>query len=88
MDDWERTRIAKKGDGVPFTTIFPDFEEYFEQVRALAGEEGPGRRLPPFDAKWVQLFMEGHERRKKMWEKNNEKLSKTAQTARLERARL
>ncbi|KAF8655463.1 hypothetical protein AX16_003052 [Volvariella volvacea WC 439] len=68
---WEVARIAKKGDGVPFTLLFPDFEEYFETVRRLAGEEGPGRNLPPFDKRWVELFFAGHERRKEMWRKNN-----------------
>ncbi|KAG8627936.1 hypothetical protein KVT40_003809 [Elsinoe batatas] len=68
---WEVERIKKKGDSVPFTAIAPDFEGYFETVRKLAGEEGPGRKLPPFDPEWVQIFFEGHERRKQMWEKKN-----------------
>ena len=45
---WERERIAKKGDGPAFTLVFPDFEEYFETVRKLAGyraEGQSGRRL-------------------------------------------
>ncbi|TGZ76792.1 dimethylaniline monooxygenase [Ascodesmis nigricans] len=71
-DAWEQQRIAKKGDGVPFTMLFPDFEEYFETVRKLAGEKGPGRRLPRFEKQWVDWFLEGHERRKGMWRRNNE----------------
>ena len=76
---WEKERIAKKGDGVPFTLIFPDFEEYLETVRKLAGEpaeEGVGRRLPPFDQAWLDEFMEGHEMRKKWWKEKNEAASK------------
>ncbi|KAF1922408.1 FAD/NAD(P)-binding domain-containing protein [Didymella exigua CBS 183.55] len=73
---WERERISKKGDGPGFTMVFPDFEEYFETVRRLAGEPAagqPGRRLPPYDKKWVEVFMAGHERRKEWWKAQNEK---------------
>ncbi|KAF2642679.1 FAD/NAD(P)-binding domain-containing protein [Massarina eburnea CBS 473.64] len=73
---WEKQRIAIKGDGPLFTLILPDFEEYFETLRGLAGEpnEGaPGRRLPAFDRRWLEIFMEGHERRKKWWSEENEK---------------
>lgn len=73
---WEEERIAKKGDGPLFTLIFPDFEEYFEAVRELAGEpkDGePGRRLPKFDKTWFEAFMAGHERRKKWWREENER---------------
>ncbi|RAH66524.1 uncharacterized protein BO66DRAFT_414363 [Aspergillus aculeatinus CBS 121060] len=78
---WEQDRIAKKGDGPGFLMINPEFEEYFEQLRQLAGEpnEGePGRRLPPFEQSWVDLFNAGHERRIEMWKKANT----TAQTMR------
>lgn len=73
---WEQDRIAKKGDGPGFTMVFPDFEDYFETLRKLAGEpdtEGPGRRLPPFDRTWFEVFMVGHERRKKWWGQENER---------------
>lgn len=56
--------------------VFPDFEEYFETVRRLVGEpEGGivGRPLPKFDSKWFEVFMEGHERRKKWWREQNER---------------
>ncbi|KAF1952538.1 FAD/NAD(P)-binding domain-containing protein [Byssothecium circinans] len=82
---WEKERIAKKGDGALFTLIFPDFEEYFETLRKLAGEpkeSGLGRRLPPFDRKWVEIFMQGHERRKKWWREENEKAKKEGIVAR------
>lgn len=73
---WERERIAIKGDGPAFTLVFPDFEEYFETVRHLAGEPAagqPGRRLPPYDKKWFEAFMAGHERRKQWWREENQK---------------
>ncbi|KAF1945051.1 FAD/NAD(P)-binding domain-containing protein [Clathrospora elynae] len=73
---WEQQRIKKHGDGASFTMIFPDFEDYFETLRKLAGEPkqgGPGRRLPPFDKSWLEAFMAGHERRKKWWRGENAK---------------
>lgn len=77
---WEQDRMAKRGDGAAFTLIFPDFEDYFETLRRLAGEprDGePGRRLPPFDRKWFEVFMAGHELRKKWWREENERASRT-----------
>jgi len=40
------------GDGVPFTALFPDFEDYFEMGRRLAAEpaqEKLRRKLLRFD---------------------------------------
>ncbi|EAW09507.1 dimethylaniline monooxygenase [Aspergillus clavatus NRRL 1] len=71
---WEAERIAARGDGPAFTVLNPDFEAYFEQLRALAGEpaEGaPGRRLPPFEQRWLDDFNAGHQRRIRMWERLN-----------------
>ncbi|KAJ9142393.1 Thiol-specific monooxygenase [Pleurostoma richardsiae] len=66
---WEAERVAAKGDGAGFTLVHPDFEDYFEEVRALAGdgENGLGRRLPSFKREWFKAFMDGHDRRKNMW---------------------
>ncbi|POS70713.1 dimethylaniline monooxygenase [Diaporthe helianthi] len=74
MRAWEAERVEKKGDGIKFLTIYPDFEEYFEEMRELAGEpvDGVGRRLPKYDKRWFQLFMGGHELRKAMWKRLNE----------------
>lgn len=75
MARWEADRVRDKGDGPRFQMVFPDFEEYFEKVRELAGEptaRGEGRRLPRFDEAWSRAFMEGHERRKRMWKRLNE----------------
>lgn len=70
---WEEERIKKRGDGVKFTLIFPDFEDYFNTVRELAGpgEKGLGRQLPLFNRDWYRAFLEGHERRKGMWKRAN-----------------
>lgn len=73
MKEWEEKRIKARGDGVKFTLVFPDFEEYFEDVRRLAGEpeNGVGRRLPKFQREWFRAFMDGHELRKDMWRRLN-----------------
>lgn len=76
MRAWEEARIAEKGDGPAFHTVFPDFEAYFEELRALAGEptaDGAGRTLPKFEQRWYDAFMEGHERRKEMWRRENQR---------------
>lgn len=74
---WEEERIKAKGDGAGFMMVFPDFEGYFEQLRAIAGEpqDGKGRRLPVFEQAWVDEFAKGHERRIRMWRRANEAAS-------------
>lgn len=73
QEKWEADRIAARGDGAKFTLVFPDFEDYFETVRRLAGpgEKGVSRQLPPFDRAWFKAFLDGHERRKNMWRRIN-----------------
>ncbi|KAL3417859.1 dimethylaniline monooxygenase (n-oxide forming) [Phlyctema vagabunda] len=79
MQEWEERRIAYKGDGVPFTALYPDFEEYFEEVRALAGEptsNGKGRKLPAWEKHWREGFDAGHLLRIDMWKRGNEEARK------------
>ncbi|WYZ34314.1 hypothetical protein EsH8_I_000590 [Colletotrichum jinshuiense] len=70
---WEADRIAEKGDDIKFSLVHPHFEDYFETVRALAGEagSGAGRTLPPYDPSWFQVFLDGLELRKTMWVRLN-----------------
>ncbi|KZM24218.1 uncharacterized protein EKO05_0010870 [Ascochyta rabiei] len=88
---WEREGIAKRGDGPGFTMVYPNFEEYFEAVRKIAGEPAPGqpgRRLPPYDKRWFEAFMAGHERRKKWWREENERARQRLLVDEAPRARL
>lgn len=74
QEKWELDRIALKGDGVPFTALYPHFEEYFEEVRALVGEpQNGGRRLPKFDPEWRSNFDAAHLKRIAMWQELNRK---------------
>lgn len=75
MQAWEAQRIKEKGDGPKFLMVFPEFEEYFEKIRELSGdfEEGVGRKLPEYRQEWFSAFMDGHELRKAMWTRVNEK---------------
>ncbi|KAJ5780606.1 hypothetical protein N7457_005766 [Penicillium paradoxum] len=90
MQKWETERVKARGDGVKFTLIHPDFEDYFETVRRLAGEgeENKGRKLPKFRREWVRAFLDGHERRKSMWKRLNAKARAVSQTTNKELARL
>ncbi|KAK0613722.1 hypothetical protein B0T14DRAFT_539454 [Immersiella caudata] len=69
MRRWEEDRVKVQGDGAKFTLVYPDFEDYFETLRRLAGEgeKGVGRKLPKFRREWVRAFMEGHDLRKETW---------------------
>lgn len=75
MQEWEEERIKEKGDGPKFSLIYPEFEDYFETLRRLAGEgetaRGVGRKLPRFRPEWFRAFMEGHDLRKRMWKRVN-----------------
>lgn len=70
---WEEDRKSERGNGQKFITLYPHFEEYFETLRQLAGEEGPGRKLPKFEKSWTDAFLRGHQRRINYWIENNNK---------------
>lgn len=57
-----------------FTALYPDFEEYFEEIRKMAGEpsNGKGRPLPKFEKEWREGFDAGHLKRIDMWKRGNE----------------
>lgn len=73
MQEWEADRIKTHGDGPKFSIVFPDFEDYFETVRELAGEgeQGVGRKLPKFKREWYRAFIQGTDLRKAMWRRLN-----------------
>ncbi|KAF5024403.1 hypothetical protein F66182_3489 [Fusarium sp. NRRL 66182] len=90
MKKWEQDRIMARGDGAKFALVFPDFEDYFETLRNLAGEGaegGVGRRLPRFKREWFRAFLESHELRKNMCRRLNEEARQNDQDW-LEKSRL
>lgn len=75
QEKWQEDRIANKGDGVSFTALYPNFEEYFEEVRKMAGEptkDGKGRLLPEWEKSWREGFDAAHLKRINMWKRGNE----------------
>ncbi|KAH8200225.1 hypothetical protein TruAng_005617 [Truncatella angustata] len=61
MKQWETDRIKARGDGVKFTLVFPDFEDYFERLRTMAGDDKmqeKGRKLPKFRREWMSPIPE------------------------------
>jgi len=78
QEKWEEDRIAIKGDGVPFSILYPDFDLYFEELRIMAGEpvqgedgKNIGRRLPKWEKQWREEFDAAHLKRIDMWKRNN-----------------
>ncbi|KAK9443607.1 Flavin-containing monooxygenase FMO [Metarhizium brunneum] len=86
MRRWEADRIGKRGDGARFSLLFPDFEDYFESLRGLAGEGEPGvgRKLPRFRREWFREFLDGHELRKDMWRRHNKAAAGAGSTGTLD----
>ncbi|OAA66669.1 thiol-specific monooxygenase [Niveomyces insectorum RCEF 264] len=53
---WERQRVAELGGGKSYYSIGPNYKQYLEFLRHVAGEPAPGttgRVLQPFDDRWL-----------------------------------
>ncbi|KAL1606159.1 hypothetical protein SLS60_003560 [Paraconiothyrium brasiliense] len=73
MKAWEQERIVERGDGPSFWVLMPDFERYFEDLRAIAGEPASGttgRVLPRYDDAWGEAFWRFVKWRVQLWEKD------------------
>ncbi|KAF4545482.1 Thiol-specific monooxygenase [Lasiodiplodia theobromae] len=76
MLQWERDRLKERGEGKPFYTLAPDWEAYFEDLRAIAGDPAPGttgRVLPKFDKQWLKTFEEVLGIRLNWWKSETER---------------
>lgn len=83
MEKWEQARLARRGEGAPFWTLIPEFEEYFEEIRALAGEPAAGttgRVLPKYEEAWGQAFWGLIRRRKEWWNRAAEEAGQTSRS--------
>ncbi|PWY66384.1 dimethylaniline monooxygenase [Aspergillus sclerotioniger CBS 115572] len=58
QEEWELERLKTKGNGVAFHEIKPEFGEYFEVLRGIAGGDGVGGWLPGFEERWVEEAFE------------------------------
>ena len=57
--EWEAKRVAELHGGKSYYSIAPDYEKFFEFLRAIAGDPVPGttgRKLPPFDKKDLEIW--------------------------------
>lgn len=91
MRKWEADHLALRGEGKPFYTLAPDFEQYFEALRKVAGEpaEGTtGRVLPPFDQAWLDVFARVLETRLSYWRREAKKVEEEEEAGKGVRARL
>ncbi|KAK5651257.1 hypothetical protein OQA88_12665 [Cercophora sp. LCS_1] len=56
---WETKRAALKGGGKDYYSIAPDYQDFFEFLREVAGDPAPGttgRVLPKFDPKLLGIW--------------------------------
>lgn len=70
MEQWEQQRLARIGDNDRFNYINDDFEGYFNGLRQLAGTDGPGRQLPPYQDQWRQKLLRGYHRKRQFFERH------------------
>lgn len=70
---WEENRIKDKGDLGKYSALYPNFKEYFEDVRLLieSNDDKSGKVLPEFNDEWEVAFWRGHERRISWWVENS-----------------
>ncbi|RDW70983.1 putative dimethylaniline monooxygenase [Coleophoma cylindrospora] len=57
QQDWEKKRLAYKGPSTLFHEIAPDFKDYFNLIRDLAGppaEESDAYKLPAWQDSWPE----------------------------------
>ncbi|KAL4925430.1 uncharacterized protein BDV17DRAFT_300313 [Aspergillus undulatus] len=72
QDEWEVERLKYKGPSALFHEIKPDFKEYFEYLRELAGpavEGTSGYALPVFGDNWPELGFAILQAKDKYWQR-------------------
>ncbi|RMJ20292.1 hypothetical protein CDV36_000016 [Fusarium kuroshium] len=84
--EWERKRVAEKKGGKDYYSIAPNYDQYLEFLRDIAGEpvkDTNGRTLPPFNPKWLEIWtgmvapkLEGWRRKRKLAEEKQALKSK------------
>jgi hypothetical protein len=57
--EWEAKMVERLGGGKSYYSIAPNYEEYFEFLKDIAGDPVRGTTgipLPSFDQKWLTLW--------------------------------
>lgn len=57
--EWERARVAEKKGGKNYYSIAPNYKEFFELLRGIAGDpvaNTTSRVLEPFRDDWMELW--------------------------------
>ncbi|KPM38352.1 hypothetical protein AK830_g8238 [Neonectria ditissima] len=70
--EWERKRVVERKGGKDYYSIAPDYADFFEFLRGIAGEPvagTTGRKLPEFDPKWLDIWVEMPLVKLKGWER-------------------
>lgn len=73
--EWERKRVSERKGGKDYYSIAPNYADFFELLREIAGEpaEGTtGRKLPPFDSKWLETWTGMISTKLEAWTKKRE----------------
>ncbi|KAK2014531.1 FAD/NAD(P)-binding domain-containing protein [Colletotrichum eremochloae] len=86
QDEWEVKRLQYKGPTSQFHEIKPDFKEYFDFLRGVAGEPAPGTdayELPAWQDEWALLGFGVLTLKQKWWKELKEKDQKKPVQAKL-----
>lgn len=68
--EWEKKRLAHKGDSVAFHEILPDFGVYWNRLREIAGKAAPesdAYELPEWRQEWADIALSILEQKAKWW---------------------
>ncbi|GKT40567.1 thiol-specific monooxygenase [Colletotrichum spaethianum] len=82
QDEWEVKRLQYKGPTSQFHEIKPDFKEYFDFLRSVAGKPAPGTdayELPAWEDEWALLGFGVLALKQKWWKELKEKEQKAIQ---------
>jgi hypothetical protein len=74
--EWERNRAASLGGGKNYYSIAPNYREFFDFLRDIAGFPVPGTTglsLPPFDKKWLETWAGMVAPKIEAWERERKK---------------
>ncbi|GKT89195.1 dimethylaniline monooxygenase [Colletotrichum tofieldiae] len=86
QDEWEVKRLQYKGPTSQFHEIKPDYKEYFEFLRGVAGKPAPGTdayELPAWQDEWALLGFGVLALKQKWWKELKEREQKKAIQAKL-----